>query len=170
MSRIRNLIPLALAACTLGWVSGADEKKTDEKKTEKKPDPAEQEVRQAIEELNAAMIAGDLKTVAWRLGERYLHTSVAGLWDRAECFEKLLIPISEQIKAGKIKFEIARTEDLRVEVYGGDTAIAVGRYLLKREDHPRIVQGRFTHVWVKEDGRWRRVAYHSNETPEKDRK
>ncbi len=170
MSHIRNLIPVLLAAFALGWALGADEKTTDEKKTRKKADPAAEEVRQAIDELNAAVVAGDLKTVASRLGERYFHTSVAGLWDRAECFEKLLIPLSEQIKAGDIKYEVARTEDLHVEMYGGDTAIAVGRFTLKRSNSPRLNQGRFTHVWVKEDGRWKRAAYHSHELPERDRK
>lgn len=70
-------------------------------------------------------------------------------------------------RSGRMRFERYATSDLRVRTYG-DSAVVTGRL-----ERSRVVAGKatddrwlFTKVYVRQDGRWRVVAFHASDAPE----
>ena len=66
------------------------------------------------------------------------------------------------------KYESNEIDDLRVRVYGGDTAVVTGRRSIRartKDGSIRNIELRYTNVWVKQDGQWKIVATHSTGIP-----
>ena len=66
------------------------------------------------------------------------------------------------IKSGKYKYKKITTEDVTVRSYG-DTAVLGGKATIDvtADGNDIHVVVRYTDVWVKRDGRWQMVAWHS---------
>lgn len=58
-------------------------------------------------------------------------------------------------------FESITIEDTKVRVYG-NTAVSTGRYMIKGSDREQGEWFRYTAVYVKQQGRWRAVAFQSS--------
>lgn len=67
------------------------------------------------------------------------------------------------IKSGAFKAESSSVDDLKVRIYGGDTAVVTGRGTLKGTYKGRDISGeyRFTDTFLKEKSEWRCVATQS---------
>ena len=67
--------------------------------------------------------------------------------------------------SGKMALESITLEKVKVRPYG-DTAVMTGLQHVKiRGSAPDTFGSRFTSVFVKRDGRWQQVAYHSTKVP-----
>src|SRR5687768_12502155 len=66
-------------------------------------------------------------------------------------------------KSGKMKFDIYRTSDIRIRVYG-DSAVVTGQLVRIRDANSKEFEDdwRFTKVYVRRDGRWQVVAWHGS--------
>jgi len=66
-------------------------------------------------------------------------------------------------KAGKMKFDIYKTSDLRIKVYG-NSAVVTGQLVRIRDRNSEKFEDdwRFTKVYVRRDGRWQVVAWHGS--------
>lgn len=66
-------------------------------------------------------------------------------------------------KAGKLKFDIYRTSDVRIKVYG-NSAVVTGQLVRIRDANSTKFEDdwRFTKVYVRRDGRWQVVAWHGS--------
>jgi ketosteroid isomerase-like protein len=66
-------------------------------------------------------------------------------------------------KAGKMKFDIYKTSDLRIKVYG-DSAVVTGQLVRIRDANSTKFEDdwRFTKVYVRRDGKWKVVAWHGS--------
>jgi len=66
-------------------------------------------------------------------------------------------------KAGKMKFDIYRTSDLRIKVYG-NTAVVTGQLVRIRDATSKQFEDdwRFTKVYVRRGGRWQVVTWHGS--------
>lgn len=66
-------------------------------------------------------------------------------------------------KAGKMKFDIYRTSDLRIKVYG-NSAVVTGQLVRIRDANSTKFEDdwRFTKVYVRQGGRWQVVAWHGS--------
>jgi ketosteroid isomerase-like protein len=66
-------------------------------------------------------------------------------------------------KAGKMKFDIYKTSDLRIKVYG-NSAVVTGQLVRIRDANSTKFEDdwRFTKVYVKRDGRWQVVTWHGS--------
>src|SRR6185436_8795724 len=66
-------------------------------------------------------------------------------------------------KAGKMKFDIYRTSDLRIKVYG-NTAVVTGQLVRIRDATSKQFEDdwRFTKVYVRRNGRWQVVTWHGS--------
>ena len=67
------------------------------------------------------------------------------------------------MESGKLKMESYENADVKIRVYG-EVAIVTGRNVAKgkREGKPFITEVRFTHLWVRERGQWKRAAFHDS--------
>ncbi len=120
----------------------------------------EQEVRQAIKEFDEAAARGDTPRIQSFIADQYFHTDVYGkVQDKAAWLEEYFRPLAAGLKAGEFKWDVYYSDEIQVRAYGNEIAVAIGRWNLKRNTGPRVVQGRFTHVWVKRKGRWQRAVY-----------
>jgi len=59
-------------------------------------------------------------------------------------------------------FESITIEDTKVRVYG-NTVVSSGRYMIKGSDRAQGEWFRYTAVYVKQQGRWQAVAFHSSQ-------
>jgi ketosteroid isomerase-like protein len=66
-------------------------------------------------------------------------------------------------KSGKMKFDIYRTSDVRIRVYG-DSAVVTGQLERIRDSTSQKFEDdwRFTKVYVRRAGRWQVVAWHGS--------
>ena len=66
-------------------------------------------------------------------------------------------------KAGKMKFDIYKTSDLRIKVYG-DSAVVTGQLVRIRDANSTKFKDdwRFTKVYVRRAGQWKVVAWHGS--------
>ena len=66
-------------------------------------------------------------------------------------------------KSGKMKFDIYRTSDLRIRVYG-DSAVVTGQLVRIRDANNKEFEDdwRFTKVYVRRRGRWVVVTWHGS--------
>jgi len=64
-----------------------------------------------------------------------------------------------EAKAGETKFEVGRSEDVKVRLYG-DIAIVNGRWIEKRTTKGKPFEGTslYTTVYVKSNGKWQIVS------------
>jgi ketosteroid isomerase-like protein len=131
----------------------------DKKADGNNQDAAQQEVTRLEGDFYKAYEKGDVATIDRLLAPDYTHNDIrGGLKVRAD-YMMYINALADQIKAGKVTIVSARMEDLKVRVYG-ETAVATGRWTAggQRGGKEDSEQMRFTHVWVKRDGRWQGVA------------
>ncbi len=70
-------------------------------------------------------------------------------------------------RSGRMKFERYQTSDVKVRVYG-DAAVVTGLLNRTRTMAGKTLEDnwRFTKVYVRRDGKWKVVAFHSSEAAE----
>ena len=66
-------------------------------------------------------------------------------------------------KSGKMKFDIYKTSDLRIKVYG-NSAVVTGQLVRIRDTTSKVFEDdwRFTKVYVRRSGRWQVVTWHGS--------
>lgn len=128
------------------------------------PSPAraatpEEEIRAADARRIAAVVQGDVTTLAALLTEDLTYTHSNG---KLETREQFLAGIS----AGTLDYKSIEPSDVQVRVYGG-SAVMTGRAAVKvmAEGKDRALAMRFTSVWVRSEGGWRMAAWQSTSLP-----
>lgn len=110
----------------------------------------------ALEEKWAAsQVKGDTAAMEALLADTFVYTDIeGGVKDKAGMIR--------EIKAGTLKIEAAKVEDLKVMVYG-DAAVVTGRWVGKGIENGKPFEDteRWTDTWVLQKGRWRCVASQS---------
>lgn len=66
-------------------------------------------------------------------------------------------------KSGKLKFDIYRTSDIRIRVYG-NSAVVTGQLVRIRDSNSKVFEDdwRFTKVYVRRSRRWQVVTWHGS--------
>ncbi len=124
---------------------------------------AKDELRTSVQEFGNAFVKGDVAKLDAMLTERYVHSNsgskVLGKKEWLNWVKKR----SEKIKSGQIKYDTYTTEELLIEIYG-NTAVVKGRNRGSglKDGKPFTLDIRFTHLWVKEAGKWKRAAFHDS--------
>jgi ketosteroid isomerase-like protein len=137
---------------------------------------SEAEVRAAMEERRKASQEGDTEKVASSLADEYLQTDIAGyVQDKGSWLNEYFKPLSELIKAGKFRWEVYEQKEARIRLYG-DCAVVIGTLEAKGSgaryvpiEHAWVADPnasfsgtlRFTHVYIKRNGRWLLAALHN---------
>lgn len=113
-------------------------------------------IRALEQQWDAATLKGDAEALAKIFADGYIETGSDGtVRTKAE--------VIGAMKAGKIKYDSARTEDLKVMLYG-DAAVVSGKWTGAYTINGKAVklQERYTNFYVKQAGRWRCVASHGS--------
>ena len=113
---------------------------------------AEQEVRSLNLEYDKAIVQQDVAAYERLFAEDGLVTETGGkVLNKAQ--------LIANAKSGETKYEVGRTEDLKIRVYG-NTAIANGRWVEKSVTKGKSFDGSYmyTTVYVKRDGKWQIVS------------
>lgn len=113
-------------------------------------------IRALEQKWDAATLAGDAATLAGILAEGYIETGSDGaVRTKGE--------VIGAMKAGRIRYELAKTDELRVMLYG-EAAVVSGRWQGSYRVDGRSVKlvERFTNFYVRQGGQWRCVASHGS--------
>jgi ketosteroid isomerase-like protein len=116
---------------------------------------AEEEVRQAENARREAILQNDTAALDRLMANSYMATLDAG--DVKTKADEIALD-----REGSRKIESWEASDVVIRLYG-NTAVVTGRAAVKdslRDEGMRDFTFRFTHVWIKLDGRWQLVARH----------
>lgn len=107
-----------------------------------------------LEELrNQAVLHGDVDALDRMTSDDYTFITLRGeIRTKSE--------ILEGFKSGSFHYESREISDLKVRIYGNNTAVVTGRSLQEGSENGKDYSGdyRFTRVYVKQNGRWLTVA------------
>lgn len=119
------------------------------------------EIRELEEQVNEAVVNGDLKFFEENFADDFMHTSHSGRFrTKAEWLKGR--------KPGESPYTSFQTKDLQIRLYG-DTAVVTGKSVPKGADSKgRDITGeyRFLRVWAKRGSRWRAVAFQGTKVME----
>jgi homoserine O-acetyltransferase len=137
----------------------------------------EAELRAVENERHKASVEGDSDKIASTMTDDYLQTDIYGhLQNKAIWLDEYFKPLAELIKAGKFRWEVFEEKNVQFRVHG-DNALTVGDLELKGvgarpnrerrtwEADPNASIGatlRFTHIYVRREGRWLLAALHNS--------
>ena len=113
-----------------------------------------QDVKKALSDYDQAIARQDAAAHGRLLTDDYLLIDHEGkYWSKKE--------ITDMVKSGEMRFEVAKSEKVTVRFYGS-TAITTGDWIekgvYKGEPFDRLT--RFTTIFAKQDGAWRVVSDH----------
>jgi predicted esterase/ketosteroid isomerase-like protein len=117
----------------------------------------ERELTQLVKDLKAAIVKADIAFLERVLHEDYVHLGPRGTVEsRAQYLENR--------KTGRVAFKSLVADEVKVRFYK-DTAVVTYRSTAKGKDQQGTIdeERRWTHVFVRQDGRWQLV--HSQGTP-----
>ena len=158
MKRIIFIIVLALATSTVALGQTPDKKADKGTPAGEKvaaTSSVEQSIRQLEDERNQALVRGDTAFIERLYADDYASTVGSTVRTKAE--------VLADLKSGNLKIELSKNDEATVRVYG-DTAVVTGRSTGKVLDRGQDTSGQsyFTRVYVKQNGQWRLVAFHSS--------
>ena len=162
--RTRVIVILLLTACY--WRAPLFAQTTDSS--------SEAELRAVMAERRKASLEGDTEKIASSMADEYRQTDISGyVQDKATWLNEYFKPLAELIKAGKIRWELYEQKDVQVHIFG-DCAVVIGKVELKgsgARPGPRTFIAdpnasfsatlRFTHVYIKRNGKWLLAALHN---------
>jgi len=117
---------------------------------------ASQELKQADAARFAAMVGGDWAALERMLGPDLSYTHSNGIvQDRADFLAAL--------KKGTLRYESMAPSDIAVRLYE-PAGVVTGRIDMKVaiDGKENVIAARYTAVYVRRDGRWQLVAWHSS--------
>jgi len=121
--------------------------------TQPKPAGGDEAALKALEEKwDAANLKGDAAALGAILADTFISTSAEG---KVRTKPEVLA----ELKAGTIKYQTSKVDDMKVFLYG-DAAVVngkwTGKFVLKGK--PTDTVERFTDTYIRQNGQWRAVA------------
>jgi uncharacterized protein (TIGR02246 family) len=131
--------------------------------------PAETEIRSVMAQIRTASLEGDSDKVSSLMADDYIQTDISGhVQDKQTWLREYFNPLAELIKAGKFRWEVYDRKDVQFRIYD-ESAVVIGALEGKGTGAKLVPQThtwapdpnasftgtlRFTHVYVKRNGRW----------------
>jgi len=121
----------------------------------------ETSLRQSIALFNQAFISADAETLSQLLHQDYTHTNSGNKAFGKSAWLKWVKSRRLATANGELVYSEYKTEDLVLHIHA-NSAVVTGRNIARgmNKNKPFIVDIRFTHLWVKADGKWQRAAFH----------
>jgi ketosteroid isomerase-like protein len=126
-------------------------------------DDSRREIENAVGRFSKAFVEADVSILNTLLSEDYIHTNSTGSALNKQQWLEYIKTRRADLEAGRLEIESYENKDLRIRVYG-ESAIVTGANVAKgkREGKPFVTQLRFTHLWIKQSGQWKRAAFHDS--------
>jgi ketosteroid isomerase-like protein len=120
---------------------------------ETEPGMETREVIRMEQALEAALVNGDTPRLEHLLSDDVTHVNPFGNF-------RGKLPWVAAIKAGQLKFDSCKKEDVRVRIYG-ETAVVTAINIWKFRGVGSDPSGRYRliHVWLRREGRWQLIAH-----------
>ena len=124
------------------------------------------ELRARVARFGDAFRAADAPALAAMLATEFSHVNSDGSKPTREQWLAFVATRRRDLDEGRFRWDLYRNVDLEVRIYG-DTAVVTGVNESSgvREGRPFSQRLRFTQVWVREGGQWRRTAFHDSRIP-----
>jgi ketosteroid isomerase-like protein len=123
----------------------------------------ELEVRSRVTAFAEAFRDGDVKIVESLLGSRYSHCNSDGSSPTREQWLAWYRTRAADIRSGRYVLTEYRNEDVRVHIHDGVAVVtALNVSAGTRAGEPFRHRLRFTQVWTREAGQWKRIAFHDS--------
>jgi uncharacterized protein (TIGR02246 family) len=139
-------------------------------------DSTEAAVRAVMADSLKASLTGDADKIASLMTDDYVQTDISGhVQNKSTWLKEYFNPIAELIKAGTFHWDVYERKDVQYRIYG-DSAVVIGRLEVKGsgarwapQQHTWVADPngnfggalRFTHVYVKRNGKWLLAALHN---------
>lgn len=124
---------------------------------------AEDEVslKAQLADFNLAFMQADAAALAPMLHDAYQHTNSGSKAFGKQAWLGWIASRRDKVTGSELIYHRYDTQDLKL-VMGKEMAVVTGRNIATGVDggKPFSVDIRFTHVWVWEEGRWQRLAFH----------
>nr|WP_299343712.1 nuclear transport factor 2 family protein [Allomuricauda sp.] len=117
----------------------------------------------AINQFNEAFAKGDMTTLESMITENYLHTNGTSKSIVKQDWLNYLKKRTLDIESGIVETVNYEMDEVSFEFYG-NTAVVTARITtgVKRNDSIFNNQYRVTHLWVNEEGQWKRAGFHDS--------
>lgn len=121
------------------------------------------EVKQAIEKFNAAFLKADVDQLASMLTNQYIHSNSGSAIITKKTWLNYIKKRRKQLDSRQLRVNSYDTSELVIKTYA-NSAVANGLVVVKgiRNKKPFQSKIRFTHLWIKENGVWKRAAFHDS--------
>jgi ketosteroid isomerase-like protein len=154
LKEIRNAVVLflILCLCSFGQDSAAIAVKD-----------SRQQIQDAVRRFSKAFVEADVAILDMLLSEDYIHTNSTGSVLNKQQWLEYIKNRRAELEAGRLEIESYENTDLRIRVHG-ESAIVTGNNVAKGkiEGKSFVTQLRFTHLWIRQSGQWKRVAFHDS--------
>ncbi|MBO6524228.1 MAG: nuclear transport factor 2 family protein [Balneolaceae bacterium] len=126
--------------------------------------PDQQLIAQRIQEFDTAYKTGDVEKLDEMISFDYLHTNPSGNIVTRENWLNWNISRARAIESGELVISAYETSELNIRIKNQYTVVASGVNYASGTDkgEPFETKVRFTHVWVLEDGLWKRAVFHDS--------
>lgn len=130
------------------------------------PDTDASSVETAVRQFAEAYRDGDVETVESLLADDYIHINSGAAPGDRDSYLAWNRTRAEYLKSGAWSVDTYDLTELQVKLYKS-TAIATGRVTATgvRDGTAWSSDVRFTNLWVMENGRWKRAAFHDAAVP-----
>ena len=110
---------------------------------------------------NAAFEKGDVTALASMLTEDYVHTNHSWKSFGKTQWLQYMQSRSEKLAAGDLQIDLYQMDELAIQQHGSSAIVTARIEVRGTEDGTSFFkQFRVTHVWVQQEGRWLRAAFH----------
>lgn len=123
-----------------------------------------QEVKAEIAEFGNLYTAADTSKLKSFLSSTYLHTNPDGKKISKEEWLKWVGSRRTEIQNGNLIIDVYEIRDLHVRLLSDKAAVAEGIVYStgKENSEPFTIHIKFTNVWIKEEGKWKRTVFHDS--------
>jgi len=127
---------------------------------------SESEVLTRVDLFGRSFVTADVNALDALLSRDYIHTNTDGSVIEREAWLAWVAEQKPKLDEGTLSYERYENSELRVRVQG-DVAWVTGRHDSsgRRDGAAFTTSLRFTQVWVREDGVWRRALFHDSRLP-----
>jgi ketosteroid isomerase-like protein len=119
-----------------------------------------QQIMQLEERRWAAMTQGDLAALSALLAEELIYTHSSAVVDSKASY-------LESLRSGDVKYKKAERDPIAVVVHGDAAFVSGGaRVSVHVRGQDKLINMRYSNVWVKQPGGWRFALWHATAIPQ----
>ena len=122
------------------------------------------EVKTAVTDFGNAYAEADTAKLKTMLADKYLHTNPDGKTISKKDWLNWVGTRKSEIENGLLIIDTYETRDLNIRLITDSAAIADGIIYSTgtQNSKPFNVYIKFTNVWIKENGKWKRTVFHDS--------